>query len=325
MSVAAVISFHWIEKPLRYRTWTTHRARDIGLGVACNLVLGAVLLFAMAKTVGDSESTTAALHPPSYLPVIPSGKSHVLTCALDGGSRQLKPDTVANCTVAPKSGSGMPTIWTMGDSHSGHLQGMLYELHKKLGVGVHLIETPGWSFPLPAGKQFAPRQKVFDEIYPTFKPGDIVLIPRLYLSRSYPYTIEELRPWLYNVGRLAEDLAKRGVNLVVTGPPPIFPYSDIRECSLDERESCRLERAVFAPLVDQVMEMLTKLETSNGNVAVFNIFESVCPADEEYCYPDNGHSFLYRDNDHFNSLGSKLLAEPFVDLLRSSGTLTPAK
>jgi hypothetical protein len=219
----------------------------------------------------------------------------------------------------------MPTIWTMGDSHSGHLQGMLYELHKKLGVGVHLIETPGWSFPLPAGKQFAPRQKVFDEIYSTFKPGDIVLIPRLYLSRSYPYTIEELRPWLYNVGRLAEDLAKKGVNLVVTGPPPIFPYSDIRECSLDERESCRLERAVFAPLVDQVMEMLTKLETSNGNVAVFNIFESVCPADEEYCYPDNGHSFLYRDNDHFNSLGSKLLAEPFVDLLRSSGTLTPAK
>jgi hypothetical protein len=89
----------------------------------------------------------------------------------------------------------MPTIWTMGDSHSGHLQGMLYELHKKLGVGVHLIETPGWSFPLPAGKQFAPRQKVFDEIYATFKPGDIVLIPRLYLSRSYPYTIEELRPW----------------------------------------------------------------------------------------------------------------------------------
>jgi hypothetical protein len=115
------------------------------------------------------------------------------------------------------------------------------------------------------------------------------------------------------------------VRVIVTGPPPIFPYNDIRECSLDERESCRLERAVLAPLVDQVMVQLTELESNNSNVVVFNIFDSVCPASEEYCYPDNGRSFLYRDKDHFNSLGSKLLAESFVDLLRSSGTLTPGK
>ena len=43
--IAAVLSFHWIEKPLRYKTWTTRRMRDIGLGVGCNLVLGFVLLF----------------------------------------------------------------------------------------------------------------------------------------------------------------------------------------------------------------------------------------------------------------------------------------
>ena len=73
------------------------------------------------------------------------------------------------------------------------------------------------------------------------------------------------------------------------------------------------------------MGQLTDLETSKSNVAVFNIFDSVCPADDEHCYPDNGSSFLYRDKDHFNSLGSRLLAEPFVDLLRSSGALTPAK
>jgi len=127
------------------------------------------------------------------------------------------------------------------------------------------------------------------------------------------------------VSRLAENLAKKGVSIVITGPPPIFPYNDIRECSLDERESCRLERATFAPLVNQVMELLNNLEASKSNVAIFNIFDSVCPTDEEYCYPDNGSSFLYRDKDHFNSLGSILLAEPFVDMLRSSGTLTPAK
>jgi hypothetical protein len=213
----------------------------------------------------------------------------------------------------------------MGDSHAGHLQGLLYELHYRLGVGVHLVETPGWTFPLPAGRQFAPRTRVFNEIYPMFKPGDIVIAPRLYLSRAEPYVVNELRPWMYNLGRLAEDLDEKGVSLVLTGPPPIFPFNDIRECSLDEREGCRLERAVFEPLADQVMEQLTSLESSHRNIAVFNIFDSVCPVGEAFCYPDDGRSFLYRDKDHFNSLGSKRLVESFVDLLRSSGLLAPGQ
>jgi len=324
-AIAAVISFHWVETPLRYRVWTTRRGGDIVLGLVGNFILAGALLFSMAGTDSSSESGTAVLHPPSYLPVIPSGKSHVLTCVLDGGSRTFKPDTIENCTMPPKLSSGMPTIWAMGDSHSGHLQAMLYELHDRLGVGVHLVETPGWSFPFPAGKEFAPRKMVWSEIYPMFKPGDIVLLARLYISRPLPHTVGELRPWLYNVSRLAEDLASKEVSLVITGPPPIFPYDDIRECNLDEKESCRLERRAFAPLVDQVMELLTDLETRNGNIAVFDIFNSVCPADEEYCYSDNGRSFLYRDKDHFNSLGSKLLAEPFVDLLRSSDMITHGK
>jgi len=323
MALAAVVSFHWIEKPLRYKTWTARRIHDIGLGVVCNLVLAIALLFAMTGTDPKSKSATAALHPPPYLPVIPSGKSHVLTCALDGGSRVFKPDTVANCTVPSKP--GMPTVWTMGDSHSGHLQGMLYELHDRLGVGVHLVETPGWSFPFEPGVAFLPRQQVFEEISRAFKPGDIVLVSRLFISRTQPFAVQEIRPWIYNAGRLADDLATQGVKLVITGPPPIFPYGDIRECSLEERESCRLKRDEFSVLVDEVMTLLTDLEAGKNNIAIFNIFDSVCPSGDEFCYPDNGSSFLYRDKDHFNSLGSKLLAEPFVDMLRSAGMLTRGK
>lgn len=202
---------------------------------------------------------------------------------------------------------------------------MLYELHDRLGVGLHLVETPGWSYPFPAGKVFAPRTQVFDEISGLFRPGDIVLVSRLFLTRAVPYTIHELRPWFYNVTRLADDLANKGMNLVITGPPPIFPYDDIRECDLNERESCRLERDELSPLLDEVTVQLASLAASKDNIVIFDIFNSVCPTSEEYCYPDNGSSFLYRDKDHFNSLGSQLLAEPFVDMLRSSNMLTPGK
>jgi len=115
------------------------------------------------------------------------------------------------------------------------------------------------------------------------------------------------------------------MKLVITGPPPIFPYDDIRECKLTERESCRLARDEFVPLVDQVMELLAALESEKSNVAVFDMFSAVCPEGDEYCYPDDGSSFLYRDKDHFNSLGSATLTEPFVDMLRSSGMMVPTK
>jgi hypothetical protein len=114
-----------------------------------------------------------------------------------------------------------------------------------------------------------------------------------------------------------------GVTVVVTGPPPIFHYDDIRECNLDERESCRVERAELSPLIDHVMQDLTLLETNNSNIAVFNMFDIFCPAHEDYCYPDNGSSYLFRDKDHLNTLGSKILTESFVDLLRYSGALSP--
>jgi peptidoglycan/LPS O-acetylase OafA/YrhL len=324
MGAAAVLSFHWIEKPLRYRAWTGSSMGNIGLGLACNAVLGAVLLFTMVRADASGESATTALHPPAYLPVIPHNRKYESTCIV-GGGRPLKADTVMNCTVAPKPDSEMPTIWGLGDSHAGHLQGLLYELHEKIGVGVHLIETPGWAFPFQGDGEFEPRLQIIDQISSEFRPGDIALVSRIYLSRTHPHPQHDLEPWLQRVSVLADELAEQGMSTVVTGPPPIFHYKDIRECSLDDRETCRLERAEIAAHMDAVMERLNELATHNDNIVIFNIFESTCPSDTKYCYPDNGSSYLYKDRDHFNSLGAKLLAEPFVDLLRSSGALAPER
>ena len=187
MAVAAVVSFHWIEKPLRYSTWTTRRSRDIGLGLACNLVLAAVLIVTMVRTDAASELTVAELHPPPYLPVMPSGKSHKLTCVLDGGSRIVKPDTDRELHGGAQARLGNADhLGNGGQSFRAFAGYVVRTAREAWRVGVHLIETPGWSFPLPAGKQFAPRNEVFSKIYPLLKPGDIVLLSRIYISRSRP-------------------------------------------------------------------------------------------------------------------------------------------
>lgn len=322
MAIAAAASFHWVENPLRRRTWTTTRPRDIGLGLACNLVVGATLLFTMVWTEKASEGASNAVHPPAFFPLIGNDLPYESNCMIRG-SGPLKADTVENCTVAPKTGSGMPTIWAMGDSHAGHLQGLLYEVHERLGVGVHLIGTPGWSYPFQGDGEYELRQQIFRRVSTMIEAGDIVLISRLYLSRSRPHSLNDLQPWLPRLSRFADELAEKKVSVVVTGPPPIFHYDDIRECNLDDRENCRVERAELSPLIDHVMEDLTILETNNSNIAVFNMFDIFCPPGEDYCYPDNGSSYLFRDKDHLNTLGSKILTESFVDLLRYSGALSP--
>ena len=45
----------------------------------------------------------------------------------------------------------------------------------------------------------------------------------------------------------------------------------------------RLERDEIAPQIAQVMALLTELEASRGNITIFNIFDSVCPANDRYC------------------------------------------
>ena len=199
----------------------------------------------------------------------------------------------------------MPMIWAMGDSHAAHLQGLLYALHNTLGVGVHLISTPGRSFPFRnKNRIFEPRLQIYAETSEDFKAGDIVLISRLYLSRTIPPVANNLKYWLKAVEALADELAAKGVHLLVTGPPPMFPFDSIRTCKLEERDVCRVERAVLEPVIKQVMDQLLAIEASKENVIVFDTFEAVCPATAKYCFPDNGSTYLFRNKDHFNALGS---------------------
>lgn len=319
MGLAAVCSYHWIEKPLRKANWTSRKVRDIGLGFACSAALSVVVLSAMTYKGSANEKIITALYPASFLPILHSGLPY-MTCVVDE-KRPMTPKTFDQCTIPP-SKTGKPTIWAMGDSHSGHLQNLLYKLHDTFGFGIHSVETPGHVFPSMNGIEYPPRKLLYDRVLENLEPGDIVLISRLYLGRKLGGVPQRNIPeWLTHVSSLAKALAERDVSLVVTGPPPMFFFEDIRECGLDERVSCSVERSKIAPSVDSVMERLVAVKNQNSNVIVFNMFDFLCPAEEERCYPDDGTRFLYRDADHFNSFGSQLLAEPFAKLLKISGVL----
>lgn len=318
MSVAAILSYHLIERPLRLANWSRSKVQDIAMAFACSFLLGVAAFLLLPIERPSIEPGDVVLHPSAFLPLLDSGLPY-MTCVVDE-RRPMTPATFDQCTIPPDPRSGMPMIWAMGDSHSGHLQAMLYELRQQNGFGVHLIETPGHHFPHSSEGEYPPRQLLFNKVLDNLKPGDIIVISRLYLTRTIPtIALSDIPRWLERVDSLAKELGKREVTLVLTGPPPTFNFTDVRECDIAERRMCAVARAELVPPIESVMKQLYAVESENKNLHVFDMFAQSCPPTAEFCYPDDGSSFLFRDQDHFNSLGSKRLAEPFIKFLQSSG------
>ncbi len=317
MSVAAILSYHLIERPLRLANWSRSKVQDIAIAFACSILLGVAAFLLLPIERPSIEPGVVVLHPPAFLPLLDSGLPHN-TCVVDE-RRPMTPTTFDKCTIPPDPRAGMPMIWAMGDSHTSHLQGLLYELRRKQGFGVHFIVTPGHPFPHGSEGEYPPRQLLFSKVLDNLKPGDIVLISRLYLMRKNPTTpLSDIPSWINRVSSLAKELETRGVTLIITGPPPIFKFTDVRECDITDRKICAIARAELVPPVESVMKQLHALESENRNLRVFDMFALLCPPAAEFCYPDDGGSFLFRDQDHLNVLGSERLTEPFIKFLQSA-------
>ena len=327
MLLLSIVSYHIIESPLRRRSWSNSSWLDITIGLGLSCLVATVIYSALMIRESESSETYATAYPPFFLPLLQSGLPYNPNCVVDGRKRLLKTEKFDLCTFAPKSGRGMPFIWMEGDSHAGHLQGLLYQLHQDLGVGVHLIETPGAPFPASyPGQQFAPRQLIHEQILESAKPGDVIALSRLYFNRVVPPALmSDIGPWVDQVGLLADALEAEGLSLLVFGPTPIFDFEDIRECNVDNLDSCSVSRAALEAKVDEVMGSLYRLVREHDNVFVFDSFSILCPDADSSCYPSNNGLFKYRDKDHLNSFGAKSLTIPFVKFLRDSEILTHGK
>lgn len=324
---AAMLSYHMVESPLRRRNWGRSDLRVLGTGVTTSCVTGMAIYFALMNVELNRSDQYSTAFPPPWMPIPHSGLPYNPTCVIDGRKKLLTPQTFNLCTTAPLLGSEMPTIWLQGDSHAGHLQGLLYELNETLGLGVHLIETPGRPFPASRPmEKFGPRQKIHQEILNNAKPGDIVAVARLYFDRTEtPNAKDELKFWIEQVSNLAERLKKRDLKLVIIGPGPIFEFEDIRECDLNTADSCSISRSNMVTQVNSIIDKLTLLTREHKNMFVFDTFSKLCPAEIDRCQSHKQGTFMYRDKDHLNAYGAKLLARPFAEWLRTSGILKHAE
>ncbi|MFG6515446.1 acyltransferase family protein [Sulfitobacter sp. TB366] len=315
---AAVLSYHFVEQPFQRRA--TPRPRVWHFASALMTVLSVIILVAVGNTYRKSlePSQLEAALPPATLPLPESGLPFDPTCVVDDQSRLLQQDTFEHCTFAPLAGGGRTeTLWVMGDSHAGHLQGALLKLRDDHGLGFHLVETPGKVFPVMDPEGFPPREALFEEVKHSWEAGDTVVLARLYFNRTDPLSIQnDFREWVEHVDRLAAELERQGISLLLVGPSPIFLFEDIRACSPRDELSCAIDRDTLLPLIDAIHQDLAAIAQTHDNAAFVNAFEKLCPPDEAVCSPLRDGRFLYRDRDHLNTQGAAQLSEPFYKALQ---------
>lgn len=316
MFLLAEMSYRWVESPLRHWSGRWPVARGLGASLAVTAMM-ALLLAQHPRLLLPLDP--ALRDAPAFLPV--KGQNYNPHCVVDGEQRRLEAGTFDLCTQSPRLPGGQ-TIWAMGDSHAGHLQGMLYRLHKTTGVGVHLIETPGRPYPHMGGV-FEPRQRIVEAMYAQSHPGDVLLVSRLYFDRGSTHPVGDLPTWATDLRTLARELAAHQMQLVVVGPPPMFDFEHTVVCqrTVFSNTACAQDRDILSQGVDRVHRALEQALSAESNAHVFRSFDALCPATQSACTPVHSGTLIYRDRDHLNTAGSALLATPLESFLRARGVL----
>jgi peptidoglycan/LPS O-acetylase OafA/YrhL len=325
----ALLSYFLIERPFRSGFSKFWNGGTIVVGL---MLIG--VTFVGINALENTESILAlkpdhfansVAAPPDFTPVPVNDLPYNPTCVVDDQTRKMLPDTFENCTAKPV-GSATQTIWVLGDSHAGHLQGMLRGLHEATGLGVHVIETPGKQFPLLKGMSSASREQIFNQILENIKPRDIIVVARLFMLRNKkwpPAVTSDVDEWIDGVRGLSNNMAKRNVSVLAFGPVPMFNFDTRRNCfwKIMGHDDCTFERAPQFKVVNSVLEKLAAASTKSENLKIFDPFSVLCPATEKTCNAFSGEALLYRDADHINALGSQNLAKPFFDFLQANKLL----
>lgn len=317
----AILSYFFIEKPFSFKSWASSSRKTIGFGLLSSVLVGLSISFFNLKheTILRSPVEEITRHPNQF-PLLYSGLPYDPTCIVDTDKRAYDSEKFDKCTLAPIYKKSQ-TIWTMGDSHAGHLQGLLYSIHEKIGLGIHLIETPGIAFPVSQAKGES-RKLIYEKAMSQAQQGDIVVVSRLLIDRLTHVPLKDSQ-WYSKLGDLALELEKKGLKLIVIGPPPIFDFNDIYNCQFSVLGfgPCNISRKKLLPSIDNIMQNLESALAGRKNAYIFNTFDVLCPQTSLNCSPIFEKNFLYRDKDHLNTYGSRFLSTSFLKFLVRNGLL----
>jgi peptidoglycan/LPS O-acetylase OafA/YrhL len=352
----SLASYYWIERPVR--KMTSLSCRRVFVMAIGGILMTGMCTVAVAKPLQGSLYLYREFNSQDWLAT--PQQIIIRNSQISGNNCKIsEQDTSASaiqnqfetCTVSAVD-QNKPHIFVFGDSHARALSPMFDEVHKKLGLGVTMVFSPGClvsaHISSVSNDDTCPKQatSVFELIKDKMHPGDIVLgVSRYsgYLSDKPPISWLERSSYegeglLYIDGKavsktaarqyysdelaaMAKVLASKGVSFVIPAPIPEH-YFSADQClptwfsvGSGLKPECFTARSLNLNYRETTIDSLQKAQKISENIYIWDVFDKLCPGDN--CAHFKKGKPLFYDDDHISVYGSRSLAPNFVDFLKS--------
>ncbi len=351
MFLLAVISYRYIETPLRRSQWSSVRWKSIGYGIVVSIFTG-LILFGFSK---NNELLFAGTKNFS------SAESELITesvCLEDRAEKNNNYQLFSKPCLTDAS-----SFVVLGDSHVGTVAPIFRFLRKEKGIGIAYQEF-GQVFPSARYtnnknntkqrwiSQNEEANKFLDRSLPLLSPGDTVVsssfLARIFVDRTLVkrYMQDDLirydrdwkqidvdrslALWKEEVDKLASRLAQKSLNLLIIAPTPVFAENTPELCreewfKIESTEECSkkfaIERKTVLDKIENLNQTLSLLQRKNSNVYVYNAFPILCPPSNSTCSVNSGDTQMYIDEHHLSLEGSLSFKQDFVAFLQGHNLL----
>jgi peptidoglycan/LPS O-acetylase OafA/YrhL len=343
-STLAMVSYHWVEVPIRSVPWRrTRRLTVIGAGLATLCLAAGSVYWATAHQRELSASVTADRYV--WRPE-GSTKGIAVKCGLDlasGGDAEVRMDfSPNNCAEA----ASRQTIFVVGDSHAGAMIRDFIDAGVSRGITTHIFSRPGCGV-LTLSRTNASFweacdgyiRRTFEQIAHAAKPGDMLFLPSLRLPRlidvdggptTAPAADDErasIAAALTEAEATLEPFDGTGLAVVFSAPLPVFrtlPYrcADWFNAGNPACGSGDIKRAEIDALRSGVMVSLQRLQERFPFVSVWDPVPALC--DAQTCSTMKDGKPLFFDGDHLSGWGDDVVYPSLIAFIDSALQATNA-
>jgi peptidoglycan/LPS O-acetylase OafA/YrhL len=204
-----------------------------------------------------------------------------------------------------QSKAGVPEVVLLGDSHAEHLFIGLAEAKPDLNVAFYI----SFGAPLTENDNF---EAVFEELLSNEKSQHVIMALAYRLQITSDNQNDVFEALELTIERLQK--AKKTVSLL--GDVPAFPLSaELCKFGHQEAKNFDLCKVSVDQVTDQRSGFLSEIKdlTKRQNIKYFEIDQPLCNG--EKCEMIKDGQVLYRDDNHLNILGSKLVGSYVASLM----------
>ena len=357
IAALALMSYYWVEKPMRHAQWSPSQVKTIGKGLLSMAIAG-LFLWMLAKPL-QGTLYSGSYDPELFQSSFPLDSSYELC--------RRTPQVAANfsdCSYPPLEAlpDSFRTLYIVGDSHAAALKALASRFVDDRRVDRVVMTGEGGCFfsmdlersaltDSPDADCLGLFRAFLAEVISHGRSGDMVLVASRYkLYFATPNHPNDLQRWQQGEFALALDdrrlplsqglevysdelidiahqLAQREIALVVQAPLPDWKQYPIHCQSQWFRpdwalsDACQLSAETEVNVLQPIVTAFRRAESLSSNLHIYNPFPLFCSV--QRCSPFlNDGQLVFSDDDHLNNFGASLVYYDLVEFLRARSLLS---